>query len=98
MSPSKIAGFFKIRRSKKGCSTVKLLQMKSRSDNKKMMTKLQLKLPSYKLEMAIIEKVSERARSKKEIHSKGRFFLLGVFSKKKNPKMKEMIGIGMMNV
>ena len=98
MSPSKIAGFFKIRRSKKGCSTVKLLQMKSRSDNKKMMTKLQLKLPSSKLEIIIIEKVSESVRSKKEIHSKGRFCLLGVFSKKKNPRMNEMIETGMMNV
>ena len=62
------------------------------------MTKLQLKLPASKLEIAIIEKVSASARSKKETHSKGRSFLLGVFSKKKNPKMKEIIGTGMMNV
>ena len=96
--PSKITGFFKIRISKKGCSTVKLRQTKRTSDNKKMMTKVQLKLPSSKLEIIMIEKVSESVRSKKEIHSKGRFCLLGVFSKKKNPRMNEMIETGMMNV
>ena len=52
--------------------------MKSRRIIKKDDDEAQLKLPSSKLEIIIIEKVSESVRSKKEIHLKKDVLFIGV--------------------